>query len=475
MQNTQIQSLAKNKYLGTWSFYKRAISIALPVMAQQLIQNLVSLIDNFMVAGLGDIKMSGVNVAGQIFFIFFVMMMTICSSGGIFMSQFRGSGDKEGMQQVFRFKLIVTGLLGIAFALLCFAAPRKLFWLMVTKNVDADAILDQSQIYSRAVALSFIFAVFSQSIATSLREIEMVRAPLFISVFATLVNTFFNWLLIYGHLGLPRLEVAGAGYATVIARASELLIFLIYISIKKPDFLFPIKKFFSIRLNLAFTILKKSVVILYSELFWVISETVSNALYNTRGGADVVSGMAAGFAIANLIFISMGGITTSTGVIMGMELGAGNMEKCRSYKNWIITGALIFGFVFMLFGFLTTFLIPLVFGNLSLTSRKYAFGLIMVASLYLPLWGLINAQFAITRSGGDTKTGAICDTVGNLLFLGIMIVLTFLTQMGPVALYTFSKLSDFPKTILAHFLLKKERWLVNLTKENSQTTSQSGS
>ena len=59
------------KYLGPRDFYKRALGIAIPVMAQQFIQTLVSLIDNFMVAGLGDIKMSGVNVAGQIFFVFF--------------------------------------------------------------------------------------------------------------------------------------------------------------------------------------------------------------------------------------------------------------------------------------------------------------------------------------------------------------------------------------------------------------------
>ena len=78
-------TLSLKKYIGTSSFYKRALSIAVPVMLQQFIQNLVSLIDNFMVSGLGDIKMSGVNVAGQIFFIFLVLTNTLCSSGGIFM------------------------------------------------------------------------------------------------------------------------------------------------------------------------------------------------------------------------------------------------------------------------------------------------------------------------------------------------------------------------------------------------------
>ena len=69
--------LQRKKYFGSASFYKRVLFIALPVMAQQLIQNMVSLIDNFMVSGLGDVKMSGVNITGQILFIFMVLMNTV--------------------------------------------------------------------------------------------------------------------------------------------------------------------------------------------------------------------------------------------------------------------------------------------------------------------------------------------------------------------------------------------------------------
>lgn len=101
--------MSKHIYFGTARFYRRALSIALPVMAQLLIQNFVSLIDNFMVAGLGDIKMAGVNTAGMIIFVFLILVNTLCSAGGIFMSQFNGAKDSEGMQQSMRFKLLLTG------------------------------------------------------------------------------------------------------------------------------------------------------------------------------------------------------------------------------------------------------------------------------------------------------------------------------------------------------------------------------
>ena len=80
----------------------KALLIAIPVMLQQLIQSLVSLIDNFMVSGLGDVSMSGVNVAGQVLFVFMIFVNTICMSGGIFLTQFYGAKDEKGMQQAFR-------------------------------------------------------------------------------------------------------------------------------------------------------------------------------------------------------------------------------------------------------------------------------------------------------------------------------------------------------------------------------------
>lgn len=451
-----------NKYFGTWKFYSRALMIALPVMAQLLIQNFVSLIDNFMVAGLGDIKMSGVNVAGIINFVFLIFANTICMSGGIFMSQFNGARDTNGMKQTFRFKLLVTGVSGLLYATLCFAAPHSLFSLMVTSNSDADAIISQSQIYSRAVALSWFLMCISQSIASSLREIEEVRAPLVISVIATLVNTFFNFVFIYGNFGSPRLEVAGAGIATVIARFTELTLFILYVLKKRPDFLFNITKLFDVDWKLFARILKKSIMLLYSEIVWALSEAVSNALYNTRGGAEVVAGIAAGFAVSNLFFICFSGIVTATTVILGQELGKGKIEDCRKYKNWVLTGSTVFGIIFMILGFATTLIIPFVYYKLSVTAKWTAKMIVIVSAAYLPLWAFLNAQYAISRSGGDTLLGVFADTVGNTLFLGGMFALTFLTSLGPVAMYAIVKISDVPKAIVAHFWLKKERWLKNL-------------
>ncbi len=57
--------------------------IGIPMKLQSLNQSLGSLVDNFMVAGLGDVKMTGVSVAGQILFTFMVLSNAICAAGGM--------------------------------------------------------------------------------------------------------------------------------------------------------------------------------------------------------------------------------------------------------------------------------------------------------------------------------------------------------------------------------------------------------
>ena len=150
-EESEVRNMAVSRrgLFGPGQFYREALAIAVPIMLQQLIQSLVSLVDNFMVSGLGDVCMSGVNVAGQVLFIFMVFLNAICMSGGIFMTQFFGAENKEGMQQAFRFKLAAGLAAFIPYVLVCVVFPRQVLSLMLIGNSQADLILDQAVQYIR--------------------------------------------------------------------------------------------------------------------------------------------------------------------------------------------------------------------------------------------------------------------------------------------------------------------------------------
>lgn len=459
-------AVQKNRLFGTGSFYKNTLSIAIPIMLQSLIQSLVSLVDNFMVSGLGDISMSGVNVAGQVLFVFFVYLNAICMAGGIFMTQYFGAKDPEGMKHAFRFKLLMGFVAFIPFVLVCLVFPRQVLSMMLIGNTDASLILDQGVSYIRIAFFMGLPMTISMCIASSLRDMGKVKIPLVVTIVATLTNTLFNWLLIYGNLGFPRLEVRGAAIATVIARTLEFLIFIVIYIKLRPDFAVSVSGAFRIKGKIFFGMLRKGALVLFCEMVWVFSETVTTAIYNGRGGADVVSGMASSFTIANLFFVAFGGIYSATGVVLGKTLGMGELEKARKEKTWLLSGSAVFGFMMTLFGFVTVLLIPVVFGRLSDGAQHICRNMVILMSFFMPVWVYMNAQMAVARSGGDTAMGAIADALITIfVMLPLIFILGFFTNIGPVAMYMGIKLLDIVKVIAFHIWLKKERWLKNLAKK----------
>jgi putative MATE family efflux protein len=454
-----------NQHFGPLTFYREALAIALPVMLQQFIMSMVSLIDNFMVAGLGDISMASVNVTNQFIFVYIVVVNTVCQAGGIYIAQFRGAGDSEGMKHAYRFKIIFTVVEAALFFILCMTVPRHMIAMLTTGNAAREEIISTGSEYLKLISWTFLPMAVSSAIGTSFREIAKPKVPLCISAAATVVNTIGNWILIYGNLGAPRLEVAGAAWATIIARLFEVTLFVLYAARAKAPFFVGLRALFRINRKLIREILFKSGMIFASELSWVSSETIMVAMYNRRGGAEVVAGMAAGWTIANIFFLLFGGIWTTAGVLVGGSLGAGKLDEARRRAEWLKSGSVCAGFIVALPGtVLSAAIVPLVFSNLSAAARANCLGLVLVILAYLPLWGLLNVQFAISRAGGDTAMGMFTDlSVNTFLFVPGAFILSFTTTMAPVPMFAVLKLTDIVKYFICRHLLRRERWVKNLT------------
>ena len=352
----------------------------------------------------------------------------------------------------------------IPYYLVCRVYPRQILSLMVIGNTQADAILDAAVSYIGICFYMGVQMTISVVIASSLRDLGKVNIPLVITVVATLINTCLNWVLIYGHFGIPAMGVNGAAYATVIARSFELIAFLVVYVKLKPDFMVKLTDFLRIDGRLFGRMAKKGALVLFCEMVWVLSETVTTAIYNGRGGADVVSGMASGFAIANLFFVAFSGIYSATGVIIGKTLGTGKLEEARLQKRWLLSGAAILGLFMTIIGFGTTLIVPVVFGRLSDSAVGICRNMVILLAFFMPVWVIMNAQQAIARAGGDTAMGMYTDAfITILVMLPMLFILARYTNVGPVTMYLGVKLLDLVKVVIFHFWLRRERWLKNLT------------
>ncbi len=459
--------MEKIPLFGHRKFYKKALAIALPVMLQQFITALVSLVDNFMVSALGDSMMASVNVANQFNFLFIVLLNTVMIAGGVYLAQYKGAQDDWGMKQAYRFKILVAVLIGIIYGAFLFLNPSPLINIMTHGNAAQAELVQHGSDYMKIIAFTALFMPFSFAIGSSFREIGKPTIPLVISVCATLINTFLNWVFIYGNLGAPRLEVEGAALATVIARVFEALIFILYAKYHKAPFFVGFRKLLKVDIPMFIEIARKSTLVFFSEIMWVGSEMFLTALYNSRGGAENVAGMAAGFAIANIFYLVFAGIHTATAVLVGNRLGAGHLQEAQIRAKWLMSGSVVAGAGIGLCMIASTLAIPVIFGNLTNEAHVITKHLLYVVGFYMPMWALLNAQFSVSRAGGDTVFGVVVDVpVTFILFAPIAAIFTVYTSVSAPLIFALAKLSDFGKLALAFYFLNKKRWVKKLTKDD---------
>ena len=80
-------SKVKNTLFGDRAFYRRVIAILLPIVVQNTVTNVVSLVDNVMVGRIGEIEMSAVAIVNQLLFVFNLCIFGGLSGIGIFTAQ----------------------------------------------------------------------------------------------------------------------------------------------------------------------------------------------------------------------------------------------------------------------------------------------------------------------------------------------------------------------------------------------------
>ena len=213
------------------SYIKKLLMIAIPMMVQNGISNFVNLLDNLMIGQVGTNALSGVAIANQLIFVFYLVIFGATAGVGIFTAQYKGNNDTEGIRYSFRFKFVFNTILsGICIIIYAVLAPFliNLFLLGEGDPADAAETLQIGIDYMHVILISLIPIGITQAYAGTLRDLGSTKVPMFASLAAIFVNLTGNWLLIYGHLGLPALGATGAAIATVISRFVELGILIIY-------------------------------------------------------------------------------------------------------------------------------------------------------------------------------------------------------------------------------------------------------
>ena len=458
----------KEKFIGDKDFYKLVLMVATPMMIQNGITNFVSLLDNIMVGQLGTEQMSGVAIVNQLMMVFNISIFGAVSGASIFSAQFYGKGDHEGVRNAFRFKLVNCLLFAVLGIIVFLTAGSTLIELYLNEgSAESIALTYQYGMeYLMVTILGIIPFTLSQVYASTLRETGETIVPMIAGVIAVLVNLVFNYLLIFGHFGFPELGVVGAAVATLISRIVETIIVITWTHMHsvKNIFIQGVYRHFHIPGVLAKQILAKGTPLLINEALWSGGMATLTQCYSMRG-LDAVAAVNISSVVSNLFNVVFLALGSSIAIIVGQQLGSGELEKAVDTDRKLIFFSTAACFIMGLIMIIAAPVFPEIYNTTDVV-KDYATGLIRIAALFMPLYSYYHATYFTLRSGGKTVVTFLFDS-GYLwaIMVPVAFVLSRFTNIPLIPMYLICQCSEVFKAVVGTVLVVKKVWVNNIVEE----------
>lgn len=462
----KINSKLKDNLIGDSIFYGRVTAIVLPMIVQNTITNVVSLLDNVMVGRIGTLEMSAVAIINQLLFVYNLCIFGGLSGAGIFSTQYAGAKDDKGVAHCFRIKLIIAAAMFVLALIVFLKFPQQLIGFYLAKDTAPDVVeitLNHAANYLKIMLVGLLPFALAQVYASTLREMGETTLPMVSSIIAIGVNLVFNWLLIFGKFGFPRLGVVGAAIATVLSRFVELTVIVIATHCRKKEFTFisGIYKSFYIPRTLITDVCKRGLPLLVNEFLWSAGMAMLLQCYSVRGihvvaAANIASNVNNLF---NVVFISMG---SAIAIMVGQYLGAGKIEKAKQ-TVWRLIFATVVACTVV--GGVMAALSPII-PHIYKTEPEVkilATKLLLVFAVFMPMYSFAHDCYFTIRSGGRTLVTFLFDSAVTWgVCVPTAFVLANFTTIPIVPLYIVVQSIEFIKCIVGYILIKKGIWINNL-------------
>ena len=455
-----------NKYIGSRAFYRKLFTVMVPILIQNLITNFVSLLDNIMVGQIGTEPMSGVAIVNQLFFVFFLCIFGGQAGPGIFTAQFFGKGDHEGVRRTMRVKLYVGAATVLVFSALLLRFGDGLIGLFLhegEESLDLAATLRFGHEYLGVMLWQIVPFTVCQIYASTLRASGETLLPMKAGVIAVFVNLVFNYLLIFGKLGLPALGVTGAAIATLLSRLVECAIVVVWPYRHRERCPYVTGAFRS--LYVPGPLVKKIAVLglplLVNEFLWSGGMTVLNQCYSLRG-LEVVSAFNISSTVSNLFFCAFISMGDAISILVGQLLGAGELEKAREDDRKLIAFSAAMSLIVSALMALSAPLLPQLY-NTTEGVRGLAVKLLLAGAALMPMHAYANACYFTLRSGGKTLITFVFDSLFTwLVSIPAAFVLSRYTAVPILPMYLIVEGLTLLKCALGFALVRSGRWVVNL-------------
>ncbi len=443
------------------NFFKNMLKLALPIALQQLLVSCAQLVDTAMVTSLGNVVVSSVGVSSRWIFLMNLFYFGISSGSAAMIAQFWGAREKDNIRKSYGIAIIFSAVVAVTFNLAMFFFPAQLIRVFTAEQ----AVIETASQYMRIVAFMAPFAAFNQVTCVALRSTERVNPPLYTSIISVALNTFLNYILINGKLGLPAMGIRGAAIATLTSTAAQAILLLIVLRTSDNVYNAKIRGFFSLGKDFFRRFSVVCLPVVFNEVAWAVGTNIYSMVF-ARQGSEAYAGYTIFSSIEQFAFVFFVGICHACSIMTGKTIGEGNEGGAyKLAKKFLIMTPIVGVATGSVLSLARNPLLSLL--NIETQAAfDLASSLILLYCIWLPFrnipYTLIVGTF---RAGGDTKIGIVLDMI-SLYLLGVPVV----AYLGLIAKVDFIYLllamylcEDIPKIILSLRRFRSKKWIKNLT------------
>lgn len=447
------------------SFYKAVLLLALPVVLQNMITIGVNMLDTIMLGTYGETQLSGASLANEFISLHQILCLGIGGGAAVLTSQFWGAKDIPAMRRVIVLMLRISMVLGIVLAAAVLAVPE---WIMRIYTSE-QPVIDAGVIYFRISAPTFLLTGLITPVTVVLRSSRQVKLPLIASMISFGCNLVLNYLLIFGHLGLPEMQIAGAALATVIARVIEATIVMVYLLKVDKRIGLRLRHFFDNVSDMIRPYIRYSVPVIVSDFLLGLGNTAVSVVIGHMGESFTAANAVVAQTV-RLSTVANQGISNAGGVMTGNTLGRGDRDK--AYRE-----AVTFLCLSVLMGLLAAAIIlsvcPLVIGAYDFLpeTRDIARQLMYSVSLMVVFQATQSMLTkGILRNGGDTRFLMVADIAFMwLASIPLGALAAFVWGLNAFWINFLLRIDYIIKTVWCTIRMVQKKWMHGVAAKGKET------
>lgn len=437
-------------------FLKSTIKIAWPSILESFLVSLVGMVDNIMVSSLGAYAIAAVGLTTQPKFIGLAIFLSLNVAVSAIIAHRRGENDSKNANKVLLQAIVITVLLALIVSTICvlFASPILKF-----AGSSADTH-DSAVMYFRIIMGGMIFNTLSMVINAAQRGAGNTKIAMYTNMVSNLVNVIFNYILIGGNFGFPKLGIKGAAIATVIG--SIFACGMSILSILRPNGFICLKdvNLFKVRFDkkTLYSITNIGSSTLAEQIFLRIG-FLTYAIIIAKLGTTAFAAHQIGMNVISISFSFGDGLSVASVALVGRSLGEKRKDLAKIYGGVCQRIGFIFAcFISVIFLILGKQIFMLFSNEEAILNYGSIIMKLVTVIVFLQISQVVYS--GCLRGAGDTKFTALVSLISVAIIRPLSgWILCYPLGLGLLGAWIGLAFDQFVRFIMTCLRFKSGKWM----------------